>query len=132
MSATRNGSTGIAPHRTAGHDESPASQANRASRSSEAMSERRATVSAETEAAAILSEAERRAAEILVRAERERKSLIERKMELARDQALIAEQQKRLSELLDTALEEIERASANGSPNVGGLHELRDKLRTAE
>jgi hypothetical protein len=94
---------------------------------------RPATSSAEAEAAAILRDAEQRAAEILVRAERERESLLEQKMdELARDQALMAEQQKRLSELLDKALEEIERAPANGSPNVGWLQALRDKLRTAE
>jgi F0F1-type ATP synthase membrane subunit b/b' len=88
--------------------------------------------SAETQADAIVRDAEREAAEIIAGAETERESLREQKLELERERGLIEEKQHRLSDLLDTAIEELERVSANGSPNVGGLQALRDKLRATE
>jgi hypothetical protein len=90
------------------------------------------TIDVEDKAAAILGDAERRAAEIMARARTERESLLEQKLELAREQELVAEKHARLSTLLDTALAELERASANGSSNVGELKAVRDELRATE
>jgi hypothetical protein len=87
---------------------------------------------AEREAEAILKDAELKAGEALTGVERARGRLEEEIQEVAREQARMAAKQKRLSELLLKALEEIEGASANGSTNIGGLQELRDALRSTE
>jgi vacuolar-type H+-ATPase subunit H len=87
---------------------------------------------AEQEAAAIVKDAELRAGEVLVEVERARARLEQDMQELAREQARVAAKQDRLSEFLLAALEEIERASPNGSARVGGLQELRDELRSTE
>jgi vacuolar-type H+-ATPase subunit H len=87
---------------------------------------------AEREAEGIVKNAELKAGEALVGVERARGRLEQELQELARDQARMAEKHRRLSEFLIAALEEIERASANGSANIGGLQELRDKLRSIE
>jgi hypothetical protein len=87
---------------------------------------------AEQEAAAITKDAELRAGEVLVEVERARARLEQDMQELAREQARIAAKHERLSEFLLTALEEIERASPNGSTKIGGLQELRDELQSTE
>jgi cell division septum initiation protein DivIVA len=87
---------------------------------------------AEREAEAILKDAELKAGEALTGVERARGRLEEEIQEVAREQARMAAKQKRLSELLLKALEEIEGASANGSTSIGGLEELRDALRSTE
>jgi cell division septum initiation protein DivIVA len=87
---------------------------------------------AEQEAAAIVKNAELKAGEVLTGVERERSRLERERQEVAREQALIAVKRKRLAEFLLTALEEVERASANGSANIRGLEELRDQLRSTD
>lgn len=87
---------------------------------------------AEREAEAIVRNAELKAGEALTEVERERGRLEGAMQEVAREQALMAVKRKRLSEFLLTALEEIERASANGSANIRGLQELSDKLRSTD
>ena len=74
--------------------------------------------------------AELRAQEILGSAERTRSQV---EAELAREQARMAERSKKLSDFLADALEEVERASANGSASAKDLAELealRDELRS--
>jgi vacuolar-type H+-ATPase subunit H len=90
------------------------------------------TEEAKLEAEAIVADAKVKAQEILAGAERVRDHV---EAELAREQAQVAEKSKRLSEFLANALEEVERASANGSASaqdVGKLEALRDELRGAE
>jgi hypothetical protein len=87
---------------------------------------------AEREAEAIVKNAELKAGEALVGVERARRRLEQEMQELAREQALMAEKHKRLAEFLQAALEEIERASVNGSVSIAGLKDLHDKLRSAE
>ena len=87
---------------------------------------------AEQEAAAIVKDAELKAGEVLVEVERARARLEQDMQELAREQARMAAKHERLSEFLLSALEEIERASPNGSTSIGGLQELRDELRSTE
>jgi cell division septum initiation protein DivIVA len=87
---------------------------------------------AEQEAAAIVKNAELQAGEVLVEVERARARLEQEMQELAREQARMAAKHERLSEFLLTALEEIERASPNGSTKIGGLQELRDELQSTE
>lgn len=87
---------------------------------------------AEQEAEAIVKNGELKAGAALSRVERERGRLEQQMQEVAREQALMAVKQKRLSEFLLTALEEIERASANGSTNIAELQVLRDELRSSE
>jgi vacuolar-type H+-ATPase subunit H len=84
------------------------------------------------EAQAILKDAELKAHEILAAAERARSHV---ETELARERAQMAEKSKKLSEFLTNALEEVERASANGAaspPDLGELEALRDELRSTE
>jgi F0F1-type ATP synthase membrane subunit b/b' len=92
--------------------------------------------SARGKAEAIVQAAELKAGEALVEVERARGRLEREVQRVAREQALMTAKHKKLSDLLLTALEEIERASANGSTNVrdlGGLQEeLRDTLRGTE
>jgi hypothetical protein len=81
-------------------------------------------------AEAIVRAAEHRAQEILASAERARSQV---EAELAREQARMAERSKKLSDFLADALEEVERASANGSASAEDLAELealRDELRS--
>jgi hypothetical protein len=81
-------------------------------------------------AEAIVRAAELRAQEILASAERTRSQV---EGELAREQARMAERSKKLSDFLADALEEVERASANGSASTKDLAELealRDELRS--
>ena len=87
---------------------------------------------AEREAAAILRDAELKAGEALTGVERARARLEQEMQEVAHERARMAAKHEKLSEFLLTALEEIERASANGSANVEGLQELRDELRSTE
>lgn len=90
------------------------------------------TEEARLEAEAIVKDAEHKAHEILAAAERARSQV---EAELAREQAHMAEKSKKLSEFLANALEEVERASANGaaSPHdLGELEALRDELRSTE
>jgi hypothetical protein len=87
---------------------------------------------AEQEAAAIVKNAELKAGEALNGVERARGRLEQEMQEVAREQARMAAKHEKLSEFLLTALEEIERASANGSANVEGLEDLRDELRSTE
>jgi F0F1-type ATP synthase membrane subunit b/b' len=87
---------------------------------------------AEEEAAAIVQDAELKAGEALIGVEHARARLHLEMQEVAREQASMAAKQEQLSEFLLTALDEIERASANGSANVDGLQELRDELRSTE
>lgn len=87
---------------------------------------------AEREAEGIVKSAELKAGEALVGVERARGRLERELQDLAREQARMAESHRRLSKFLATALEEIERVSANGSADVGGLQELRDELRSIE
>jgi molecular chaperone GrpE (heat shock protein) len=71
------------------------------------------------EAEAILADAERKANEIVAEAERVRSRV---EAELAFERADLAEKTKRLSEFLANTLEEVERASANGSPTDSTRH----------
>jgi hypothetical protein len=87
---------------------------------------------AEREAEAIVRNAELKADEVLSGVERERGRLERERQEVAREQALVAVKRKSLADFLLTALEEIERASANGSANIRGLEELRDQLRSTD
>ena len=87
---------------------------------------------AEQEAAAIVKNAELKAGEVLIEVERARARLEQEMQELAREQARMAAKHERLSEFLLTALEEIERASPNGSAKIGGLQELRDELQRTD
>jgi hypothetical protein len=87
---------------------------------------------AEQEAAAIVKNAELKAGEALNGVERARGRLEQEMQEVAREQARMAAKHEKDSELLLTALEEIERRSANGTANVEGLEELRDELRSTE
>jgi vacuolar-type H+-ATPase subunit H len=87
---------------------------------------------ARLEAEAIVSDAELKAREILAAAERARSRV---EAELAREQAHMAEKSKKLSEFLSNALEEVERASANGRASAHDLDELealREELRSTE
>ena len=84
------------------------------------------------EAEAIVGEAQLKAREILAAAERARSRV---EAELVREQAHMAEKSKKLSELLSNALEEVERASANGRASAHDLDELealREELRSTE
>jgi len=85
---------------------------------------------ARDEAEAIVRDAELRALEILAESERERSQV---HAELARERADLAEKSKRLSEFLANTLEEVERASANGSSTTSHdleeLEALQDELR---
>jgi cell division septum initiation protein DivIVA len=87
---------------------------------------------ADQEAAAIVKNAELKAGEVLIEVERARGRLEHEMQELAREQARMAAKHERLSEFLLTALEEIERASPNGSAQIGGLQELRDELQSSD
>lgn len=91
---------------------------------------------ASREAEAIIQAAEAKAGEALVEVERARGRLEREVQRVAREQALMTAKHRKLSDLLLTALEEIERASANGSAtphDLGGLQEeLRDTLRSTE
>jgi len=84
----------------------------------------------EAEAEAIVRDAELKALEILAESERERSQV---HAELARERADLAEKSKRLSEFLANTLEEVERASANGSSTTSHdleeLEALQDELR---
>jgi vacuolar-type H+-ATPase subunit H len=88
---------------------------------------------ARREADAIVKDAELKALEILTSAEQARSHV---EAELAREQARLAEKSKRLSRFLVDALEEVERASANGTtasmPDLRELRALRDELRGTE
>jgi hypothetical protein len=87
---------------------------------------------ARLEAEAIVRDAELKAREILAAAERARGRV---EAELAREQAHMAEKSKKLSEFLSNALEEVERASANGRASAHDLDELealREELRNTE
>jgi vacuolar-type H+-ATPase subunit H len=88
---------------------------------------------ARREAEAIVKDAELKALEILTSAERARSHV---EAELTREQARMAEKSRRLSRLLADALDEVERASANGSttgiPDLRELRALRDELRSSE
>ena len=87
---------------------------------------------ARLEAEAIVRDAELKAREILASAERARSRV---EAELAREQAHMAEKSKKLSEFLSNALEEVERASANGRASAHDLDELealREELRSTE
>jgi hypothetical protein len=81
----------------------------------------------------IVKDAELRALEILTSAEGARSHA---EAELAREQARMAEKSKRLSQFLADALEEVERAAANGSTpsnhDLSGVEALRDELRSTE
>jgi hypothetical protein len=87
---------------------------------------------AERAAEAIVEGAELKAREALIEAEHQRARLEQEMQEVAREQALMAVKHRKLSEFLLTALEEIERTSANGSANIRGLEELRDELHSTE
>jgi hypothetical protein len=87
---------------------------------------------ANLEADAIVKDAELRAREIIAAAERARSRV---EAELAREQAHMAEKSKKLSDFLANALEEVERASANGRASaheVEELEALREELRNTE
>jgi vacuolar-type H+-ATPase subunit H len=88
---------------------------------------------ARREAEAIVMDAELKAREILSSAERARSHV---EAELAREQARVAEKTEKLSRFLANALEEVERASANGTtasvPDLHELRALRDELRNSE
>lgn len=91
---------------------------------------------ARLDAEAIVQAAELKAGEALVEVERARGRLEREVQRVAREQALMTAKHKKLSELMLTALDEIERASANGSASLhelGGLQEeLRETLRGSE
>ena len=85
-----------------------------------------------SEAEAIVRDAELKAREIIAAAEQARSRV---EAELAREQAQMAEKSKKLSEFLSNALEEVERASANGRASAHDLDELealREELRSTE
>jgi hypothetical protein len=89
---------------------------------------------ARREAEAIIRDAELRAHEILAQSDHQRSQV---EAELARERADLAEKSKRLSEFLANTLEEVERASANGSATTSasdleGLEALHDELRGTE
>ena len=84
------------------------------------------------EAEAIVRDAELKAREILAAAELARSRV---EAELVREQAQMAEKSKKLSEFFSNALEEVERASANGRASARDLDELealREELRSTE
>jgi hypothetical protein len=90
------------------------------------------TEEAKREAEAIVTGAKLEAQEILARAQRARDHV---EVELAREQAQVAEKSKKLTEFLAHALEQVERASANGAANDQDLDELeamRKELGSAE
>jgi hypothetical protein len=87
---------------------------------------------AEREAESIVKDAELEASKAIDRVERSRDRLEQEKRNVKREQDRVAAKQKMLSEFVLTALEEIERASANGSAETAALKELRDKLRSTE
>jgi cell division septum initiation protein DivIVA len=78
------------------------------------------------EADAIVKEAELKAGEALIAVERARGRLEQELQEVAREKTLVAERQQKLSEFLLKALEEVERASADGSASIHDLAELRE------
>jgi len=83
-------------------------------------------------AEAIVRAAELKAQEILASAERARSHVED---ELAHEQVRMAETSKKLSDFLANALEEVERASVNGSTSAEELAELealRDELRSSK
>jgi hypothetical protein len=89
---------------------------------------------ARREAEAIIRDAELRAHDILAQSERQRSQV---EAEMARERADLAEKSKRLSEFLANALEEVERASGNGSAMTSAsdleeLEALHDELRGTE
>jgi vacuolar-type H+-ATPase subunit H len=87
---------------------------------------------ARREADAIVKDAELKAREIIAAAESARSRV---EAELARERAQMAEKSKKLSEFLANALEEVERASANGrasAHDVEELEALREELRNTE
>jgi hypothetical protein len=86
------------------------------------------------EAEAIVRDAELKARNIIAGAEGARREIV---AELAREQADLAEKTSRLAEFLAGTLEEVERASANGSGAVSAhdleqLEALQDELRGGE
>ena len=94
----------------------------------------RRTEEAKREAEAMVSDAELIAHDILAEAEHARSRV---EAELARERADLAEKSKRLSEFLANTLEEVERASANGSSTTSvhdleELEALHDELHGAE
>jgi hypothetical protein len=87
---------------------------------------------ARVEAQAIVKDAELEARKILAGAERARARV---EAELAREQAQMAEKSRKLSEFLANALDEVERASANGRSSAydrDELEALREELRSAD
>jgi hypothetical protein len=78
------------------------------------------------EADSIVKEAELKAGEALIAVERARGRLEQELQEVAREKTLVAERQQKLSEFLLKALEEVERASADGSASIHDLAELRE------
>lgn len=103
---------------------------NRPDRQPQARSEE--IEQARDEGAAIVKAAERQAHEILASAERTRSQV---EAELAREQARMADRSQRLSDFLANALEEVERAPANGSARAQDLAELealREELQSSE
>jgi hypothetical protein len=87
------------------------------------------------EADSIVKEAELKAGEALVAVERARGRLEQELQEVAREKTLVAERQQKLSEFLLKALEEVERASADGSASIhdlAELRELRERLHSSE
>lgn len=89
---------------------------------------------AQRQAEAIVRDAEIKARHIVAEAKRARRQV---EAELAREQANLAEKSKRLAEFLASTLEEVERASANGSGTVSArdleqLEALQDELRGHE
>jgi hypothetical protein len=87
------------------------------------------------EADAIVKEAELKAGEALIAVERARGRLEQELQEVAREKTLVAERQEKLSEFLLKALEEVERASADGSASIhdlAELRELRERLHSSE
>jgi hypothetical protein len=89
---------------------------------------------ARREAEAIVRDAELKARSIVSAAEGARREVV---AELAREQADLAEKTSRLAEFLASTLEEVERASANGSGTVSAhdleqLEALQDELRGGE
>ena len=78
------------------------------------------------EADAIVKEAELKAGEALIAVERARGRLEQELQEVAREKTLVVERQQKLSEFLLKALEEVERASADGSASIHDLAELRE------
>jgi hypothetical protein len=84
------------------------------------------------EAAEIVRDAELKAREIVATAEVARGRV---EADLAREQARMAEKSRKLSDFLANALEEVERASANGrasAHDVEELEALREELRDTE